>query len=352
MTNFFKRVLFVLPIFFAISVSAAGPIFGGNVPALRGAHIQEDLPKFELALSYLRAGDIARIPALEWEVLWDPNGAYDYRGIDLAINKMAKKGIVPLWLLQPCPFPTSPWYATPWPDWWLPKRELWPAIVTMNTKIVKHVRSETAKYRSSQPLFQIWNEPQGGKPGGSILSKYGEWVSDIHELLYLLVTDLRVNNIPRSQIVGPAISSFGENRQSESAEFASMMPPPEYDWLSQCGYRACHIRFSATWANGELSQIRRGFQGNLDWVNWINTKYAFPFDQKVIITEFYVTPGDCGVPIGSDMYPYHAAAFDLLKNSQFSHVVAWGLRPGEAGHPTDPFAQYGGLGPSLVRWRG
>ncbi len=346
-----KRTLTLLSLFLPFLAHAI-PTFGGNLPPLRSGHTSEDTPQFDLALSYLRRGDIARAPTLEWEVFWNPNGPLDYRGIDLAIQKMSAKGIVPIWLLQPCPYPSSPWYANGWSDWWLPRRDLWPSIVTLNTQIVQHIISETSKYRSPRPLFQLWNEPQGGKPGGSITSRFGEWVPEIHELLFMLVSDLRSKGIPKIQIIGPGISSFGENQRTEAAEFASMIPPPEFDWLSQCGYRAYHIRFSAVWANGNLANVRQGFQNGLDWVNWIGTRYKWPVDQNVIVTEFYVTPGDCGVPLGTDMYPYHAIAFDLLKASTFTHVIGWGLRPNEAGNPGDPFAFFGGLGSSLVRWRG
>ena len=353
-----KRILSLLPLFLTFFATAAAPaapaapIFGGNLPPIRPAFVAADTPQFELALTYLKRGDVARAATLEWEVLWDPNGSYDYRGIDASIKLMARKGVVPLWLLQPSPHPSSPWYQTTWTDPWLPKRELWPAVVTMNTNVVQHIISESKKYLGYPPLFQIWNEPQGGKPGGSTTSKFGEWVPDMHELFYLLVSDLRSKGIPKSQLVAPAMSGFGEGTRGEAAEFASMMPPPEFDWLSECGFRACHIRFSATWANGNTTYIRQGFQNNIDWVFWLMSRQKWPVGQKVLVTEFYVTPGDCGVPMGTDMYPYHAIAFDILKASLFSHVLAWGLRPGETDNPNDPWSQYGGLGQSLVRWRG
>lgn len=331
---------------------AAGPVFGGNMPPLRQSTLAADTVEFNLALSYLRTGDIARVQSIQWEVLWDPNGPYNYTAIDLAVRLMAKKGVKPLWLLQPSPYPTSPWYSTPWTDPWLPRRDLWPAIVTMNTKVVLHIIEESRKYSKTTPLFQIWNEPQGGKPGGSTTSKFGEWVPDMHELFYLLVNDLRAKGIAKTQLVAPALSSFGEGNRSEAAEFASMMPPPEWDWLSQCGFRACHIRFSANWAKGNVINIRQGFQDNLNWVNWLTGRYKWPVDQKVIVTEFYVTPGDCGVPIGTPMYPFHAIAFDLLNSSSYSHVMGYGLRPYESLNSFDPWAQFGGLGDSLMRWRG
>ena len=221
----------------------------------------------------------------------------------------------------------------------------------MNTTIALHIISETKKYTKITPIFQLWNEPQGNKPGGSIASQYGEWAPDIHELLFLLVKDLRANGLQKFQLIGPAISSYGENRESETAELLSAMPPPQFDWLSECGYRAIHLRFSAAWARGDLSQIKAGFQANLNWLNWVNSKLKWPQGQQIAVTEFYVTPGDVGVPIGSDMYPYHKAAFEILKKSNFSLVSGWGLLPIETTNPIDPFSQFGGVGISLVKWR-
>jgi hypothetical protein len=347
MKTLFALLTFICPI---LSL-AGGPVFGGNLPAIRPKHVREDSPQFDLALSYLKPGDVARVQTLAWEILWDPAGPYELRGVDTAIKKMAEKRVKPLWLLQPCPFPTSPWYQSGWKDWWMPSRELWPKIVKMNTTIVQHIISETAKVSTEKPLFQLWNEPEAGKPGGSANTKFGEWAPELHELLFALVTDLRAKEVPKEQIIGPAISSFGEGRRSETAEFLSMMPPSEFDWLSECGYRACHVRLSANWAKGNLAEIKRGFQASLDWVNWVNSKFKWPADQQVILTEFYVTPGDCGVPVGSDMFPFHQIAFDLLKASSFSHVVGWGLRPDEKDSATDPWARFGGLGDSLVKWR-
>ena len=318
---------------------------------MRPGHVEEDSIQFDLALTYLQAGDVARVQTIAWEVLWDPKGKYNFNGIDSAIKKMAKKGVKPLWMLQPTPYPSSPWYKSPWKNWFMPPREVWDKIVIMNTTIALHILSETKKVSSETPLFQLWNEPQGGKPGGSNSSKYGEWSPDLHELLFALVTDLRAHDIPKSQIIGPAASSFGESRRSETAEFLSMMPPKQFDWLSQCGFRACHIRFSAGGAGGNPEKVKAGFQASLDWVNWVNSKLTWPAEQKVIVTEFYVTPGDVGVPIASDMTKYHAIAFDLLRESDFSHVVAWGLRPNENDNATDPWSRFGGLGDSLVKWR-
>jgi hypothetical protein len=84
----------------------------------------------------------------------------------------------------------------------------------------------------------------------------------------------------------------------------------------------------------------------------VDKGFAWPKDQKVAVTEFYVTPGDVGVSIGTDMSKYHATVFDLLKESAFSFVTAWGLRPDEKDKSTDPWSHFGGLGDSLVKWRG
>ena len=346
-----KRILPILLFLISVHCVAQGPVFGGNLPPLRPTHVHEDSPQFDLALSYLKTGDAARVQTIAWEVLWNPKGAYDFRGIDAAIKKMADKGVAPIWLLQPTPHPSSPWYKTPWSDWFMPRRDIWPDVVKMNTTMALHIISETKKVSSITPLFQIWNEPEGGKPGGSNKNKFGEWAPELHELLYALVTDLRSHNVPKSQIIGPAISSFGENKRAETAEFLSMMPPSDFDWLSECGYRACHVRLSASWAKGNLEQIKAGFQSSLDWVTWVNSKFKWPEGQMMILTEFYVTPGDAGVAIGSDMFPFHTIAFDLLKASGFSHVVAWGLRPDEADAPNNVWARFGGVGDSLVKWR-
>jgi hypothetical protein len=344
------RLSFAFLVFLFSSFGLAeGPVFGGNLPAIRPGHVAEDSPAFELALSYLQAGDIARVQTITWEVLWDPRGSYDFRGIDTMQQKMTAKGVIPLWLLQPCPVPSSPWYRTTWRDWWMPSRSIWNDIVKMNTKIALHIIVATP---NETPFFQLWNEPQGGKPGGSNSTKYGEWSNDLHELLYLLVKDLRSHGIAKTQLVGPAASSFGEGRRSETAEFLSMMPPTQFDWLSECGFRDCHIRLSAGGAGGNVDRVKAGFHASIDWVVWVNSKLRWPEGQKMMVTEFYVTPGDVGVPIGTDMTRFHAIAFDLLKASSFNYVVAWGLRPDENDSATDPWAHFGGMGDSLAKWRG
>ena len=329
-----------------------GPVMGGNMPALRPAYTEIDAKNFDLGLSYLKPGDIARVSPIEWEVLWDPKGQYNYRGVDIAIQKLASKGIKPLWLLQPCPYPKSPWYASGWNDWWLPQREIWPDVIRMNTRIANHIIEETKKYSNEMPFFQIWNEPEGGKPGGSTTSKFGEWTPEIHELLYKIVKDLRSNHIPKDHLVGPAISSFGESRRSETAEYLSVIPPKEFDWLSECGFRDVHVRFSAPGAKGDPVKVKVGFEASLAWFSWVDSRLAWPKDQKVMLSEYYVTPGDVGVPIGSDMYPFHAIAFDVLKETPFVYAIAWGMRPGESDVAGNPWATFGGLGDSLVKWRG
>lgn len=330
---------------------AEGPVFGGNLPAIRPGHVGEDSVQFDLALSYLQPGDVARVQTVAWEVLWDPKGPYDFRGIDTAIKKMAEKGVTPLWLLQPCPYPSSAWYKTAWKDWWMPSREVWRDVVKMNTKIARHIVQETQDALGEKPLFQLWNEPQKGKPGGSNSGKSGEWHADLHELLFLLATDLRAVGITKSQIVGPAISSFGEGASTESTELSSMMPPKEFDWLSLCGYRDLHVRLSAGGANGDLALVKAGMKASLNHAITAQKQNKWPSGQQVMVTEFYVTPGDVGVPVGTDMSKFHAIAFDLLKEAPFTHIVAWGLRPDEKDAPNNAWAHFGGVGDSLVKWR-
>jgi hypothetical protein len=338
--------------FAAFSSAQQGPpTFGGNLPAMRPTYTAQDESNFNLALSYLQPGDMARIPAVEWEVLWDPKGQYNFRGIDAAIKKLAAKDVKQLWVLQPCPYPASPWYKGGWSDWWLPKRDLWPDIVKMNTKIVRHIIDETKKYTSVKPLFQVWNEPEGGKPGGSTTTQFGEWKPEFHELLYKLVKDLRAQKIPKELLVGPAVSSFGESRRSETAEFLSMMPPKDLDWLSECGYRACHLRLSAPGAGGDPAKVKAGFQKSLDWYRWIDSKFTWPAGQKVILSELYVTPGDVGVKIDANMSQFHSIAFDLIDDQPFAYVLPWGLRPGEQDAPDNAYLRYGGFGDSMRKWR-
>ena len=328
-----------------------GITIGGNLPALRPTYTAADEAAFDLALSYLRPGDVARLSPVAWEVAWSPTSGYLYRGIDAAIKKMVAKGVVQLWELTPCPVPNGAWYSTPWPDWWLPSRDIWPGITKMNTDIVTHIQLYDRRYGTALPLFQLWNEPEGGKPGGSITSKYGEWSPDLHELLYNLVMDMRAHNIPRTQIVGPAISSFGEDGKSQAAEFASMMPPKTFDWLSECGFRDCHLRLQAPFSYGDPALVKKGFQASLDWYKWIDSQYPWPAGQQTIVSELYVTPGDCGVAFDAPMYTYHAIALDLLKTSTFKYATVWGLRPGEADVAGNPYLTYGGFGDSIVKWR-
>ncbi len=347
-----KRLIASIGFLIPILSLGAGPVFGGNLPAIRPGHVTDDSAEFDLALSYLQPGDVARVQTVAWEVLWEPTGAYDFRGIDASIERAKKKGVKTIWLLQPTPHPSSPWYAAGWSDWFMPKRGIWPGVVRLNTAIATHIISQSKRVGAPAPLLQLWNEPQGGKPGGSSKVKKGEWAPELHELLFKLVTDLKENGVPREQIVGPAISAFGEGKDSEAAEFSTMMPSGEFDWLSECGYRAYHIRMSSGASNGNVDRVKAGIKATLAGVARVDKGFAWPKDQKVAVTEFYVTPGDVGVPVGTDMIKYHALVFDLLKESAFSFVTAWGLRPDEKDKATDPWSHFGGLGDSLVKWRG
>ena len=355
-----KKITILLLLSFLIVSKGLAQTFGGNLPALRPAYTTDDEKQFDLALSYIKPGNVSRVATIFWEVNWFPNQIPNYRGIDAAIQKMVNKNVIPLFLLMPTPYPYSPWYANGWNDWWLPSRLVWNDAIKANTAMALHIRQtwiddSMSLYhkvsKSNQPLFQIWNEPEAGKPGGSITSVYGEWTDTLHEYLYLMTTDLIVNKIPKTQIVGPAISCLGENGIAVSAELLSCKPPVQFDWLSLCGYRAYHLRFDAPGANGDVNLVKQGFIKYINYLLWIDSKLGFPADQKLIMTEYYITPGNCGVPIGTDMYPYHVAAFEALKQSGFKHTVAWGLRDGEADDPNNPYAYYGGVGKSLQRWQ-
>jgi len=130
-----------------------------------------------------------------------------------------------------------------------------------------------------------------------------------------------------------------------------MWPPKIYDWISECGYRDCHLRLSAPGSFGNLTAVRNGFKASLDWYKWVDARFPWPEGQQTIVSEVYVTPGDCEVPIITPMYPYHAIAFDLLKTSSFRYMTVWGLRPIETDVPGNPYETYGGWGSSLLKWR-
>jgi hypothetical protein len=341
---------------FALILASAGfgQAFGGNLPSLRPNYTTADEVQFDLALSYLETGQVARASTVPHEVLWNPVDQPNFRGLDAMIVKMKAKGVVPLFLLMPCPYPSSPWYAPPHNDWWLPRPEVWDKAIALNVTIVKRIqaawRSPSLTSRDSRPLYQLWNEPAKGKPGGSITSVYGEWTDRLHEFLFKIATSLKAAGISKSQIVGPAISTLGESTYATTSELLSSTPPDNLNWSALCGYRSYHLRFGASWSKGDSVEIRRAFQFNIDNLYWVDSKLRHPSGQKIMLTEFYVSPADCGVAIGTDMYPFHSIVFDLLSKSKFTHAVAWGLRPGETDEPGNPWLTYGGVGDSLVKW--
>lgn len=344
-----KLALLVL----AFASMAHGQMFGGNLPPLGPNSTAADEAQFDLALSYLQPGNVARCQTIFWEVNWNPAQAPNYVGIDKAIRRMAIKRVQPLFLMIPCPYPTSPWYTPAHDDWWLPRRDVWPTIIQKNMEMAQHIDAlwKTVSIdKRITPFYQLWNEPGKGKPGASNKTVFGEWSDDLHELLYKLAKGMQDGGIARSQMIGPAVSTLGENTYNTMGELLSCKPPTLYNWMNLVGYRAYHLRFGASWANGDVNEVKRAFKFNLDNLMWVDSKMEFPKVQKIMFTEWYVTPADCGVPINADMSAYHAVVFDLLKTSKISYYAAWGLRPGESDAPGNPWLTYGGVGPSYLKW--
>lgn len=344
-----------------ISTLNIGDGIGGNIPPLRPGYTTDDLTQTRLALSYLQRGSVARTSAIFWEIFWTPDpNAGNYRGIDQYITECNSKMVVPLILLSPTPYPASPWYSgTGFSDWWLPSRSVWSDIMKCTDALIKHIQTLKS---NRQVMYQLMNEPAGRminpylneKPGGSNATVFGEWTPAIHEFMFDLVGVLQANNVSKPLIVAPAISCVGENNKREATEWLSSLPPVEFDWLSACGVRAFHMRFSAGWAtdpNTRLSEVTRGFTNCADYLAFCISQRPSLKDQSVMLTEMYVTPGDCGTFIGDNLDPYRKIALDLVAKYRWTPVV-WGLRPYEADVPGNPWLFYGGWGDYLIRRRG
>lgn len=330
---------------------------GGNLSGLRPTYTAEDLVRAEQSASYLKPGAIARCQTIFWEVFWSPNDNGNYRGIDKLIDIMAKRKLKPLFLLSPTPYPSSPWYANnAHSDWWVPARSSWPQILKRTDSLITHIQ-ERCKATKMVPMYQLLNEPAGrltnppigNKPGGSNRTEFGEWHPDLHEFMFGIVQVLKNRSVPRSSIVAPAISCVNEGTKRESTEWLSSVPPPQFDWLSECGYRAFNFRFSAGWATDpktRLAEITKGFTWCANYLEWCNKQNPAKVDQRVLLTEVYVTPADCGTFIGDDLNPYRKIVLDLCRAKKWKPIV-WGLLPDEADVPGNPWFFFGGWGDFL-----
>lgn len=358
-----------LLLFFSCSLSPSvpaqakdrGETLSGNIHGLRPSFSVSDRAQAELSASYLKPGAIARTSTIFWEVYWSPNPkAGDFRGINAIIDIMAAHKLRPLFLLQPSPYPSSPWYAgQTWTDWWCPPRSSFESIFNCTAQLVDHIENQ-CKEKGLSPMYQLLNEPAGrltnpflaAKPGGSNRTEFGEWHPDLHELAFGIVQVLKGRGVDRDRIVAPAISCVGEGSKREATEWLSSVPPPQFNWSAECGYRAFHVRLSAGWATNpatRLSEVTRGFTWCAEYLAFCDkARPPGSSPQKVLITELYVTPGDCGLEIGDDLDPYRTIALKLCRDKGWTPIV-WGLLPGETDGPGNKWLTYGGWGDYNLR---
>lgn len=339
---------------------------GGNIGGLRPAFTDNDVAILTKKINYLKEGSLVRLQTIFWEIFWSPNDQGNFAGLDRALDIIMAKKMIPILMLAPCPYPDSLWYNHDHHDWWLPRKDVWPKIFEKLDILVKRVN---AKYSNSKikPMFQISNEPTGKcinpplgeKPGGSNSTLMGEWHKDFHEFFYGIATVLKNNKVLNNNIISPAISCVQEGTMQEIAEWKSMTPPDQFNWMKYCGYRAYHVRFRAGWATDpktRLGEVTRGFKFTMDYLDW-SDKSKFPATpasslsvtgaaaQKIILTEFYVTPGDCGCQFSDDLNPFRQIALNLINEKGWAATV-WGLAD-EADVPGNIWLSYGGWGDFL-----
>ena len=65
-----KKITILLLLSFLIVSTGLAQTFGGNLPALRPAYTTDDETQFDLALSYIKPGNVARVATIFWEVNW------------------------------------------------------------------------------------------------------------------------------------------------------------------------------------------------------------------------------------------------------------------------------------------
>jgi hypothetical protein len=343
-----KKLLLLL--FCLLPIMAIATI-GGNISSLRPAYTAADATKTTLSASYLSKGAWARFSAIWWEIFWlaDPAKG-NYAGIDKVLEICVAGNLTPVILISPTPYPSSPWGSGS--DWWLPARPTWDKIRECNVALIKHVQSKLGSgypvywQLMNEPAGKMLNPPLGEKPGGSNSTKFGQWTPDLHELLFRTATDLVDNNVTPDHIISPALSCVGENNKREAVEWLTFQPPAKFDWLKLCGNVAVHLRFSAAWAVDpatRLQQVTDGFENCTDYAQFCIDQVPVLQGKKIVLTEAYVTPADCGLAIGADLNPYRLIAVGLVEKHNWQMIV-WGLLPDEADAPGQPFLFYGGWG--------
>lgn len=327
--------------------------FGGNIGGLNPSFSDSEVGVILDRVKYLKPGSLARVETIFWGIFWEPTSLGDFRGIDKLIETVISNKLIPIFLLAPCPHPKSGWYKNDYNDWWLPKKELWPLIFEKLDILVKRIITKMGPSKI-KPMFQLHNEPSGKcinppigeKPGGSNATLMGEWHKDFHEFFYGIATVLKNNRIPNSSIVSPAISCIQEGNMQEISEWKSMTPPTKFNWLKYCGHKAYHLRFRAGWAKDpatRLSEVKRGFRFCVDYLDWSDKSKFTSKSQKIMLTEIYVTPGDCGCQLNDNLDEFRKVAVDLINEKGWSYTV-WGLGKNESDVPGNVWFTYGGWG--------
>ena len=331
-----------------------------NIGGLRPNYTEKEYAEFISKLEHLVPGSSVRFSSIFHEIFWSPEDLGNFKGLDKVLEICRDRQLQPLVLVMPAPHPTSGWYKTVKnrDGWWLPNEELIPKIAEKTDVMIKRILVK-CKELKIEPTWQLWNEPAGRagnigeKPGGSSTSKYGEWTLTLHKLLFEVSKVLRANKVPVSKIMSPAISCIGDKNIQEVSEVLTWKPPTEFNWVNNCGIMAYHLFFRAGWAQDpktRLVEVTRGFGGSMDYFKYFVTNLRLPKSKKIVITEFYVTPGMCGVLTTANpeqLDPFRTIAFDLLAQEKITSFV-YGIG-NEDDMPGTYWLFYGGWGQWLKR---
>jgi hypothetical protein len=337
-----------------------------NIGGLRPNYTEKEYAEFISKLENLVPGSSVRFSTIFHEIFWNPEDLGNFKGLDKVLEICRDRQLQPLVLVMPAPHPTSGWYKTikNRDGWWLPNEELIPKIAEKTDVLVKRVLAKCKEFKLV-PTWQLWNEPAGkafstvtghnlgNKPGGSSTSKYGEWTLTLHKLLWEISKVLRNNKIPTSKIMSPAFSCIGDGNIQEVSEVLTWTPPSEYNWQKNCGVIAAHLFFRAGWAQDpktRTTEVTNGFNASMNYFKYFVANLRLPRSKKIVITEFYVTPGMCGVLTTANpeqLDPFRTIAFDLLAKENITSFV-YGIGD-ENDSPGTYWLAYGGWSQWLKR---
>ena len=288
---------------------------------------------------------LARVSAIFWEIWWDPNAPADYSGLNKTLDMLKAKGIRPLIILSPTPYPTSLWYSdTPHDDWWLPRKDVWANLAEKTNELIAHCDSYMGP--SLLPYYQLLNEPATGKPGASIHSTNGEWYIGTHEFMFFLCNNVK---LPIQRMVSPAISCIDE--AVEAGELRTCNPPDAYNWLPWHSITDFHLRFSVSWA-WDINQFAVEIK---DRTNEMLAKMqSVSHTKRMFVSEVYVSNADVGYIPPNQTYadtvarsladdPFRRVVIKELQRMPIEQAMVWGLSDTER-DSDDPWFIYGGWG--------